>query len=171
MPTGRRPKPTQLRAIEGNRGHASKAKLAKREREPEPADGIGRMPKGLTGRAARKWREFVRGWSTVPGLLTAIDNGALEATCRAYGQAVKADLEIDKLQRLISSGKSTKDDVYRLSIINAVSKKSWQQYGKFSLELGGSPASRVRLQGAGEDGPATSASKSKISKLEAALCG
>ena len=52
---------------------------------------------------------------------------------------------MDKLQVLIESGKSKPQHLYCLGILNAISKKGWQQWGNFSARYGLDPASRGKL--------------------------
>lgn len=150
-------KPTVLKVLEGNRGRRPL------QSEPEPAKGQPDIPTGLSEVAARVWGSLSEELDRL-GLLTVIDGCALEAACRAYAGAVEADEIIAGLQGRIRNGKRTdQKSFYRLSIMNAVSKKNWQQFKSFCTEFGLTPASRSKL--------AVGATGHQIDSLEARLCG
>ena len=82
---GRRPKPTAIRRLEGNRG-----KRAWNHDEPEPPDGIPRCPKHLAPVARTEWRRVARALHAM-GVLTPIDRAALAAYCQSYAKWVEAE--------------------------------------------------------------------------------
>src|SRR5580704_5979761 len=87
---GRRPKPTQLKILEGNRGHR---RIVGDDFQPEP--GVPEMPKGLS-RAARREFRFMSRVLLDRGLLTIVDGKALAAYCQAYAFAEVALRDIEK---------------------------------------------------------------------------
>ena len=78
---GRRPKPTELKMLEGNPGHR-----ALNTEEPRPPKGIPEMPKGMARVANREWKIITRELSVL-GLLTVVDGKALGEYCKLMGLA------------------------------------------------------------------------------------
>ena len=101
-------------------------------------------------------------------LLARVDATSLEAAVRGASQAREADRAIEELQDKVVKGTAEQVDYYRLSILNSVSRKGWQQWKSFATEFGLTPASRGKfaLGIGGSSGPAI-----VIDPLEAALCG
>lgn len=132
MKTGRPRKPTKLKIIEGNRG---KRKI---KPEPEPTLGIPDAPPSLTKRGADVWERFVPELDRL-GLLTKVDGTSLVAACNGAGQGEWADAQMEKLQS------AKRVNTYRIMMLNAVSKKGWQQWRAFCTEFGLTPASRSKL--------------------------
>lgn len=141
MPGGRPRKPTRLKVLEGNRGHQKLDPAA----EPKMTPGAPAMPRGLSASSQRMWRQWISDLDR-DGLLATVDEGVLESGFRGRDQALAADRAIAKLQRLIGSGKADQQDYYKLSILNAVSKKGHQQFKAMATEFGGTPAARGKLK-------------------------
>ena len=78
---GRKPKPTELKKLEGNPG-----KRPLNDEEPKPDPSMPPMPRGLVGEARKCWDALAPELNRL-GLLTSIDVGALESYCRLYGHA------------------------------------------------------------------------------------
>jgi P27 family predicted phage terminase small subunit len=138
MAGGRPRKPTKLKILEGNRG---KRKLSP-ESEPQPS--LGTPDVTLSGRAQAIYDAVAPELDRL-GLLAKIDGTSLKAACMGAAQAEWADSESAKLQAVISTGTAEQNDFYRLGILNAISKKGWQQWGNFSARFGLDPASRGKL--------------------------
>ena len=85
MTTGRPPKPTALRILNGKAGHRS---LNKSEPQIEP--GAPDAPEHLLPEARAEW-DRVCGRLVASGIMTVIDAGALAAYCQAYGRWVQAE--------------------------------------------------------------------------------
>lgn len=167
---GRPRKPTNVKIHEGNRGRRN----LNPDAEPQPALSVpARVPSGLSTWARTVWTNVVEELDRL-SLLTIVDHAAFEAAIRGADQAHGADQRIRLLLEKINRGKGEQEDYYRLSIMNSVSKKGWQQYKAFCTEFGMTPASRTRLA-TDPMIPATtsssSRSKSKMDPIEAALCG
>jgi P27 family predicted phage terminase small subunit len=92
---GRRPKPTQLKILEGNRGHRRID-----GDDFQPPVGAPEMPKGLSRGARREFRLMCR-MLLDRGLLTVVDGKALAAYCEAYAQAEDALRNIEKYGQLV----------------------------------------------------------------------
>lgn len=166
MPGGRPRKPTALKIAEGNRGR----RKLNPDAEPQPVPGCGSMPSGLSDWGRKIWRSLTDELDRL-GLLTVVDHAALCGAVVGADQAHSADATINALQKRIRSGKANQEHYYRLSIMNSVSKKGWQQYAKFGTEFGLTPASRSRLAAADGAGslPAPTA-PTKLDPIEQALC-
>jgi P27 family predicted phage terminase small subunit len=155
---GRPRKPSGLKILEGNRGRRPL------QPEPEPIKGAPDMPPGLPEGAAGIWQQLVGELDRL-GILTQIDGLVLEGACRGAAEARWADTQRAALQNKIDAGEEeiTQQVVYRLAILNALSKKGWQQWKSFGVEMGLTPASRSKLSA----GPADKG----LDAIEAALCG
>ena len=92
---GRRPKPTRLKILEGNRGHRRID-----GDDFQPPVGVPEMPKGLSRAARREFRFMCRALLD-GGLLTVVDGKALAVYCEAYSQAQDALRDIEKYGQLI----------------------------------------------------------------------
>lgn len=167
MPTGRPRKPTSVRIAEGVRGHRPL-----NESEPQPIPGMPARPAGLSPWGRNLWDVCVNELDRL-NLLTIADHGAFEAAVLGADTAREADQKIRKLLKKINRDKAEQEDYYRLSIMNSVSKKGWQQYKAFCTEFGMTPASRTRLST--DPTPATSTVRTpagqKIDPLEQAVLG
>jgi P27 family predicted phage terminase small subunit len=157
-------KPTKLRILEGKRAHRPV-----NDNEPHPSPGLPTMPKGLSSWGKRVWRTAVEELDRLD-LMTIVDHGAFEAAVIGADTAHEADRRIRLLVAKINKGKGEQEDFYRLSIMNSVSKKGWQQFKSFATEFGMTPASRTRL--AVEDaGKAPGPTGPKMDPIERVLCG
>src|ERR1700734_2659283 len=119
---GRRPKPTQLKILEGNGGHR---RIVGDDFQPEP--GVPEMPKGLS-RAARREFRFMSRVLLDRGLLTIVDGKALAAYCQAYAFAEVALRDIERYGQLVD--------------ILAVDKKT----GTVILDANGKPVVKRRAR-------------------------
>jgi P27 family predicted phage terminase small subunit len=141
MSSGRRPKPSKLRELQGNAGHR---KINKHE--PKPKAGIPDQPLWLTGEASAEWNCIVPGLKEL-GILTKVDGKALAAYCSAWAQLVQAEAAIQKYGILIVSLEE-KTGVPLMKVNPAVRVKSdaLRHVRAFLTEFGLTPASRSRLQ-------------------------
>lgn len=163
MPVGRPPKPTAIRILEGNLGHRPLP-----AEEPQPAKGVFETPADLSPGALALWESLVPELDRLD-LLTIVDGTSLEAACRGADAAKLADAEVSKLLAVVGKGEGNQETYYRLSMLNSVSKKGWQQWKSFATEFGLTPASRVRLSTAPDPRPV--GRPRRVDPLEAALCG
>ena len=89
MIRGRRPKPTAIRRLEGNRG-----KRAWNHDEPKPPDAHAALPRASrAGRAQTEWRRVARTLHAM-GVLTTIDRAALAAYCQSLRRWVEAEQKL-----------------------------------------------------------------------------
>ena len=133
--SGRRPKPTAIRRLEGNRG-----KRAWNHDEPEPPDGIPRCPKHLAPIARTEWRRVARVLHAM-GVLTPIDRAALAAYCQSYAQWVEAEQRPKETPPLLTSPSG----YVQQSPWMAIANKQLELMGRYMTELGMTPASRSRV--------------------------
>jgi P27 family predicted phage terminase small subunit len=134
--TGRPPKPTHIKILEGNRG-----KRAINGAEPKPRLGIPPCPSHLRGEARKEWRRIVRDHDAV--ILARVDRAALSAHCLAWGRHVEAERKIAELGEVLETAKGYK---YQNPWL-AISNKALEQIKSFGAEFGLSPASRTRIKG------------------------
>ena len=132
---GRRPKPTAIRRLEGNRG-----KRAWNHDEPEPPDGIPRCPKHLAPVARTEWRRVARALHAM-GVLTPIDRAALAAYCQSYAKWVEAEQRLRDTPPLLKSPSGYVQQSPWMVIAN----KQLELMGRYMTELGMTPASRSRV--------------------------
>lgn len=133
--TGRRPKPTAVRRMEGNRG-----KRAWNHDEPQPPDGIPRCPAHLAPGARTEWRRVARSLHAM-GVLTLIDRAALAAYCQTYAKWVEAEQKLKETPPLLK----TPSGYVQQSPWVAIANKQLELMGRYMTELGMTPASRSRV--------------------------
>ena len=143
---GRRPKPTQLKILEGNRGHR---RIVGDDFQPEP--GVPEMPKGLS-RASRREFRFMSRVLLDRGLLTIVDGKALAGYCQAYAFAEVALRDIEKhgqLVNVLALDKKTGKPVVKCRVRNPAIG-TYRQMSRlmklFLTEFGLTPASRRNLK-------------------------
>jgi P27 family predicted phage terminase small subunit len=151
MTAGRKPKPTNMKILQGNPG-----KRPLNRAEPKPTAKIPSCPKTLTGEARKEWRRVTKELAQL-GLLTAIDRAVLALYCQAWGRWVYAEEQLEKLRtwagrdgeepELPPPGWTfTTDKGYEgvtpwLSIAN----KAASEVRKLAAEFGMTPSSRSRV--------------------------
>lgn len=143
MSVGRKPKPTALRLIEGNRG---KRALPKKEAvialaEPTP-------PSFLCDDAKVEWGR-VCSELYAAGLMTELDRAALGAYCAAYGRWAQAERAINRM--------AAKDELNAALMIKTVSgnaiqnplvgiaNKAKSDVVRYAAEFGMTPSARARV--------------------------
>lgn len=94
---GRKPKPTALKLLAGDR--PDRVNLA----EPRPAGGPPAPPEGLDAEAAAEWARMVPMLERM-GVLTEADGPALAIYCRAHSRAVRAQKQLDEDGAYVRSG-------------------------------------------------------------------
>ena len=131
---GRKPKPGNLKIIEGNPG---KRPLGE-ELRPRPLTPT--RPEWLLPEAKREWTRIVPELERL-SLLTIVDRGALAAYCQAWARAVAAEEVIAKEGATYWSATGqwkTRPEVY-------IAMREWQAVRSFGSEFGLTPASRTRM--------------------------
>lgn len=133
---GRKPKPTQLKVLEGNPG-----KRPLNAAEPQPRPERPTCPRWLLPEAKREWRRIVPELARL-GLLTIVDRAALAAYCQAYARWRQAEEELARLKNTVMATPS--GYVQQLPQVT-ISQKERQLMKAFLTEFGLTPASRTRL--------------------------
>lgn len=143
--SGRRPKPTKLKKLNGNPG-----KRELNEKEPTPPIGEPAMPPSLGELAREYWKSLVPELAPM-GILSSLDGKSLAAYCHAYEQWVAADKEISARGILIEEpilDKEGNEVGTKLKRNPAdIASQSWLKIMKsFLIEFGMTPSARSRLR-------------------------
>ena len=136
---GRKPKPTRLKIIEGNRGHR-----ALPANEPKPALGAPRIPKELGREARAEWRRIVPALDRI-GLLSKVDRAGLYSYCISWEQFVEA----------IAASKNFKANDEEFRYWRRLAREAQREVRAWCTEFGLTPSARGRMDvpgaGDGED--------------------
>ncbi len=89
--SGRRPKPTNLKVLEGNPG---KRPLPEDEPQPDPPANL-EPPEHLSDRAKDFWRQYAEPLAKL-GLLTELDLASFELLCGCWAKAKRAEDELER---------------------------------------------------------------------------
>jgi P27 family predicted phage terminase small subunit len=133
--SGRRPKPTTLKLLEGNPGKRSLNLW-----EPTPPVSIPPCPAHLSAEARKEWRRMGRQLAVL-GLLTNIDRTALALYCQSWGRWIEAETAFRQYGLMVKSPSGFPMQSPYLAVAN----KSMEQMRQLLTEFGMSPASRTRL--------------------------
>jgi len=133
MTPGRKPKPVELKLIEGNRG---KRRLPE---QPHPQTSAPEPPAGLSQAARREWERLVPELLEL-GFLHRVDRGGLHRYCEAYARACAADRYIHKYGVIVTTsfGKA-KNPAVQIARDASAEMKAW------CAEFGMTPSSRGRM--------------------------
>ena len=94
---GRRPKPTNLKLLQGNPG-----KRPINPNEPQPPVEIPSAPDHLNEVAKQEWNRIAEKLERL-GLISELDRAALAAYCCAYGRWVEAEEALMKTGPVVRS--------------------------------------------------------------------
>ena len=128
---GRKPKPTKLRLLEGDRGHATKQELAHRDLEPQPDPRMPEAPAWLSPNARKKWAQLAPELLEL-GTLTHIDAEVLGGYCDACARLVY----ITHRYGMVPLNR----------VVSAQRKQALADLLKFGAELGIGASSRTRIE-------------------------
>ena len=139
---GRKPKPTNLKLLQGNAG---KRPLNKADLEVEVLDDVPDCPEWLGEHAKAIWGN-VAGWLVGSKILAQSDVHNLEAFCSAYQNYRDASQHIKENGLVITnqSGEMKKNPAC------TVVAESLRQMNVYGASLGLDPASRTRLSTSSE---------------------
>ena len=84
---GRKPLPTALKILEGDRG---KGRRPLNENEPRPPKGVIKCPSWLVPEAKKEWKRLAPSLEAM-GLLTIWDIDSFSAYCQAYARWREAE--------------------------------------------------------------------------------
>lgn len=142
---GRKPKPTELKRLQGNPGGR-----ALNKHEPKPALEAPTAPSHLDAGAKREWRRIVPLLVKLR-LLSKIDRAALAIYCQAVSRMEMAQKKIAEEGEVTTAPSGYPVQSPYLAIYN----KAAEQVVKIAAEFGLTPSSRSRISVPGaESGPA-----------------
>jgi P27 family predicted phage terminase small subunit len=134
---GRKPKPTALKALEGNPG---KRKLAP-EAEPQFAPGDLTPPDWLDERAKEEWARVAPALHATR-LLSEVDRTMLAAYCNAISRWRKAEDIVSQSASMVF--KTPTGYVQQIPHVG-IASRYLEQATKLAAEFGFTPAARARL--------------------------
>lgn len=131
---GRKPKPTELKILEGNPG---KRKLNKNEPRSE---GLAVCPEWLDKVAKEEWQRVAPILERL-GLLSDIDTMAFAGYCQSYARWVEAEMHLSKGESVFVTPKGYVQQTPWVSI----AQNNLRNMLKFCEQYGLTPSSRARL--------------------------
>ena len=144
MHAGRKPKPTNIKILEGNPG---KRKL--NEHEPQPLKKAPPCPKWLEAEAKKEWRRLAKTLEAM-GVLTDADMAAFAGYCQAYARRKEAEERITDRGLVIRTPSGYPQQVPYISIAQQYLKLMQQ----FAEQFGLTPAARSRIIAGNGEGKA-----------------
>ena len=134
---GRKPKPSIIRALEGNPG-----KRPLNDREPTPPQGIPDCPNYLDDEARAEWFRTAKVLDDM-GVLSTADRTALAAYCVVYSRWLKAEEQVKKFGSIV---KSPEKGFPMKSPYLSVADQALDAMLKLMVEFGLTPSSRSRIR-------------------------
>ena len=134
---GRKPKPTALKKLEGDRG---KGRRPLNEREPIPPKGGVKCPAWLLPEAKKEWKRLAPALEAM-GVLTMADTAAFASYCQAYARWKEAEEFITQHGSIFKTPSGYVQQVPQVSI----AMQNLKIMQSFCSEFGLTPASRARL--------------------------
>lgn len=144
MPAGRKPKPTELKVLQGNPGKRPVRRMRKAaavKRTPSPPDY-------LTDVGKKEWRRVGKLLSALQ-VLTDSDLTALAAYCDAYSRWLDARKLIEEQGLTTETGAGN----LKAHPATAVVHQAMTEMRQFMVELGLTPSSRTRVNQVAKDEP------------------
>ncbi len=132
MQSGRKPKPTAVKALEGNPG-----KRSLNTGEPKPEKKAPRCPAWLEGEAKKEWKRQMEKL----GILTEIDMAAFAGYCQAYARWKEAEEFITQHGTIVKTPSGYWQQVPQVSIAQTYLKIM----NRFCEQFGLTPSSRSRI--------------------------
>ena len=132
---GRPRKPTALKLLAGNPG-----KRALNAREPKPSSTLEDPPEWLSGDAVEFWRS-TGGALLRSGVVTEIDHGALAVLSQCWANIQEARALVAKYGDTTTKPTGT----LTISPYKRMEREAYQDFMRFSVEFGMTPASRSRV--------------------------
>ena len=134
---GRKPLPTALKILEGDRG---KGRRPLNENEPKPPRGVIKCPSWLVPEAKKEWKRLAPSLEAM-GLLTIWDIDSFSAYCQAYARWREAEEFITQHGSIFKTPSGYVQQVPQVSIAQQNLKIMQSLAGEFGL----SPATRSRI--------------------------
>ena len=142
---GRRPKPTVLKLVEGNRG-----KRAVNKKEPKPKRVVPSCPAHLDDDAKVAW-----GWLSVlldrMGVLTEADTFALERLCDCYSDILESRVLIKRDGRTYTTMDVNGNTLIKANPAVAQLRAADSQFKSYLVEFGLTPAARTKVHATSDD--------------------
>ena len=135
MQSGRKPKPTAVKALEGNPG-----KRSLNTGEPKPEKKAPRCPAWLEGEAKKEWKRMA-GQMEKLGIPTEIDMAAFAGYCQAYARWKEAEEFITQHGTIVKTPSGYWQQVPQVSIAQTYLKIM----NRFCEQFGLTPSSRSRI--------------------------
>ena len=143
---GRKPKPSNLKILNGNPG-----KRPLNKNEPKPEVSVPSCPSCLTATARTEWRRITKELKALE-LLTQIDRTALAAYCQAYGRWVEAENGLKASGLIITTepqtnkkGKRTGGGNIIPNPLVGIANTAMKLMHSYLVEFGMTPSSRSRI--------------------------
>jgi len=133
--SGRKPKPTAIKVLEGNPG-----KRSLNTQEPKPGKKAPRCPPWLEEEAKKEWRRMAKQMEQL-GILTEIDMAAFAGYCQAYARWKEAEEFITQHGTIVKTPSGYWQQVPQVSIAQTYLKIM----NKFCEQFGLTPAARSRI--------------------------
>ena len=133
--SGRKPKPTAIKELEGNPG-----KRALNKNEPKPEKKAPRCPTWLEPEAKKEWKRLAKQMELL-GILTEMDMTAFAGYCQSYARWKEAEEFISKHGTIVKTPSGYWQQVPQVSIAQTNLKLML----RFSEEFGLTPSSRSRI--------------------------
>ncbi len=136
---GRRPKPTEIRRLEGNPG-----RRPLNDNEPQIESELPPCPEHLSDRAKTVWQELGAELAAC-GVLTRLDATALELLCSSYA------LYLENIEKVAQHGAVWVEKgegaipKFCYSPFWSVANRAWKQTQSMLAEFGMTPSSRSRV--------------------------
>lgn len=137
---GRKPKPLEVRRLEGNPGK----RALDASRMPQFDRALPRCPTHLNERARREWRRVVHELHNA-GVVTKIDRTILAMYCTVYGRWENAEEMIAEQGAVITGAKGGVSQNPWLWTAN----RALEQLRRYLTELGMTPSARSRITAVG----------------------
>ena len=134
---GRKPKPTELKLLEGDRGHGRRPM---NKNEPKPKKACLECPDWLMPEAQEEWKRLAPALDAM-GILTEADISAFQGYCQAYARWREAE---DFMTQHGTIFKTPSGYVQQLPQVS-IAAQSLKIMQSFCTEFGLTPASRARI--------------------------
>lgn len=138
---GRRPLPTALKVLEGDRG---KGRRPINENEPVPPRAKIKCPTWLLPEAKKEWKRLASALEAM-GVLTMVDTQAFAGYCQAYARWKEAEEFITQHGSIFKTPSGYVQQMPQVSI----SQQNLKLMQSFGAEFGLTPSTRARIVAAG----------------------
>ena len=139
-------RPTQPAALKLIKGENRTERL--NPNEPKPKAKVPNCPRWMPDEGKKAWKALVPKLASY-GMLTDVDEHAMQMYCSTYARWRAAEEEVDALERL--SVKMGDKGYVQQSPCVVVAQKYFAQLKGMMAEFGMTPASRTRVQAAKDD--------------------